>query len=63
MYGSHCSTPYRRIVSISCVYSLFIRVADAVISRMDLRTKAALVAFLVMIVLRSALVSERQRPR
>ena len=39
------------------------RVADAVLSSMDLRAKAPFVAFLVMIVLRSALVSERQRPR
>ena len=53
MYGSHCSTPYRRIGSISCAYSLFMRVADAVLSRIDLRAKAAYVAFLVMIVLRS----------
>ena len=63
MYGNHCSTPYRRIGSISCEYSLLMRVADAVLSSMDLRAKAALVALRIMIVFRSALVSEMQRLR
>ena len=39
------------------------RVADAVLSSMDLRAKAALVALWIMTVLRSALVLDRQRPR
>ena len=63
MYGSHCSTQYRRIGSISCAYSLLIRVADAVLSSIDLRANAAFVAFLIIMVFRSVLVSERQSPR
>ena len=42
---------------------VLIRVADAVLSSMDLRAKAALVALRSMTLLRSALVSERQRPK
>ena len=39
------------------------RVAEAVLSSMDQRAKAALVALRSMTLLRSALVSERHRPR
>ena len=49
--------------TISCAYSLLIRVAVAVLSSMDRRAKAAFVAFRIMTVFRSALVSERHRPR
>ena len=49
--------------SISWAKRVLIRVADAVLSSMDLRAKAALVALRSMTLLRSALVSERQRPR
>ena len=47
--------------SISWAKRVLIRVAEAVLSSMDLRANAALVALRSMTLLRSALVSERQR--
>ena len=63
IYGNHCSKPYRRIGSISWSKSVLIRVAEAVLSSMDRRAKAALVALRSITLLRSALVSERHKPR
>ena len=63
IYGSHCSAPYKRIGSISWEKSWFIVFAKAVLSSMDLRAYAALVALVIMTELRSTLELDRQRPR
>ena len=47
MYGSYCSTLYSRMGSISWENRLLIRVADAVLSNMAEKAKAALVALIL----------------
>ena len=63
IYGSHCSTPYIRIGSMSWANKVLRRVAEAVLSSMERSAKATLVAFRSMTVLRSVLESDRHRPR
>ena len=61
--GSHCSTAYSRMGSMSCSYSLLTTLTDTVLSSMDRRAYEAREAFWSMTEFCSALLSERLTSR